>query len=74
MGFYVDPRKDTLDNLRTPVWYVPPRRHSPNFQLTRPLDSLVLTLCGLKSWCSEALSSFALLTSLTMGSGNLIRE
>jgi hypothetical protein len=73
MGFYVDPRKDTLDNLRTPVWNVHPRRHSPNF-LTRRLDSLVLTLCSLNFWCSEAPSSFSLLTYLTMGFGNLIRE
>jgi hypothetical protein len=39
----LNPQKDTLDNLLTPERYVAPRRHSPNFQLSRLLLSVAVT-------------------------------
>ncbi len=36
------PKKSTLNNLRTPLWYVPKGRPSPKFQRSGPTDTLVI--------------------------------
>jgi hypothetical protein len=45
VGYSVNPQKDTLDNLRTPAWYVSWLSYA-KFQLSWPIGPLVLSLCG----------------------------
>ncbi len=44
-------QKDALDNLRTPVWYVPTRRRPPNFQPSLGRVYLSIYVCGSLHTC-----------------------